>query len=252
MHNAHNTLADGIEFFYNHERNLTEALRAGYRGINVDIGICDGELRLVHSFCLLGYSSIDNSFREIATFLQENKREVLLMPTQLDFGTGGEFSLLDLEIAMPTEFTDLLYQYPGDVPWPTLQELIDADQRILFFHYNGERCSSSTNCPYGFMNWFDYAVESEFSFANAVALDDKANACRITRGDTLTGFYGVNVFTSIANEAECTILNEADFLRDHLAACAEITQRQVNLVLVDCWDNGDVLGVVHEFNEPSS
>lgn len=222
---------------------------AGYRGINVDIGVCNGALQLVHSFCQLGFSSILESFGEIVAFLRDNPREIVLMPTQLDFGTGGSFSLLELEAALPEEFLDLLYQYPGDGPWPTLQELIDANQRILFFHYNGEECTSTNSCPFGFMNWFDYAAESTFSFVDTAALDDKASACRVTRGVDSTAFYGVNVFTSITTAAACAVLNDAEFLRNHLTTCADITQRQVNVVLVDCWDTGDVLSVVHELNE---
>jgi hypothetical protein len=92
----------------------------------------------------------------------------------------------------------------------------DHDRRPLT-----ERCVSfmaNNNCPYGFMDWFDYAAESAFSFANTSALNDTKSACNVTRGIiTSTSFYGVNIFTSIANPAACAVLKEAEFVRRHIA-----------------------------------
>jgi hypothetical protein len=228
VHNAASTVANGFTILPNHQRNLTEALYAGYRGINVDIGLCNnGMLGLVHSSCYLGFANLTTTLQEIADFLLQHQREVLLMPTQLDFDTGGDFSLRQLEAVMPESFRNLLYEHPKDGrPWPLLRELIDSNQRILFFHYNGKRCdvSSMNNCPYGFMDWFDYAAESEFSLPDINALQDKDNACRITRGDpNSTSFYGINVFTSLPDPNVCAALNNAEFLRHHMEACSNIT-----------------------------
>lgn len=252
LHNAASTTADNFTLLPNHERNLSEALIAGYRGINVDIGICNGVLGLVHSTCVLGFANLTTTFAEIAAFMEKNVNEVLLMPTELNFDTGGAFSLLQMAALMPMRFRKLLYQHPNvTTPWPTLGELIDANQRILFFHYNGERCNStsSTTCPFGFMNWFDYAAESEFSFANTSALNNKESACNVTRGRSSTSFYGVNIFPRIANVQACVVLNDAEFLRTHIAACANITRRDVNLILIDCWEIGGALAVVQEYND---
>jgi hypothetical protein len=223
----------------------------------VDIGKCNnGVLGLVHATCGLGFANITKTFAEIAAFMEQNVNEVLLMPTELNFETGGAFTLREMEAAMPMSFRKLLYQHPNDTtPWPTLGGLIHTNQRILFFHYNGERCSNSSsmannnnNCPNGFMDWFDYAAESAFSFADTSALNDTKSACNVTRGITSTSFYGVNIFTRIANPAACAVLNTAEFLRQHIAACANSTQRNVNLILIDCWEIGGALTVVHEYN----
>jgi hypothetical protein len=284
VHNAASTAVDGF-ILPNHQGSIMEALQAGYRGINVDIGICRGRgnvIGLVHSSCFLGFGNLTTTFAEIASFLADNVNEVLIMPTQLDFGTGGEFTLSELAATMPRSFRDLLYEHHPKkkknnntntnttnedddnnnvtttttiTPWPTLRELIASNQRILFFHYNGERCDDNDDdtCPYGFMNWFDYAAESEYSFADIDALLDKDQACRVTRGEPLTSvsFYGVNVFTRFPNPDHCAILHSADFLRNHLTRCAAVAQRDngVNVLLVDCWNVGDVVLVVHEYNQ---
>jgi hypothetical protein len=289
VHNAASTAVDGF-ILPNHQGSIMEALQAGYRGINVDIGICRGNvIGLVHSSCFLGFGNLTTTFAEIASFLADNVNEVLIMPTQLDFGTGGEFTLSELAAIMPQSFRELLYEHHPKkkknnntnnendnnnvttttatiTPWPTLRELIASNQRILFFHYNGERCDdndddssssslSTTTCPYGFMNWFDYAAESEYSFADIDSLLDKDQACRVTRGGepstSSASFYGVNVFTRFPNPDHCAILHSADFLWNHLTRCAAVAQRDngVNVLLVDCWNVGDVVLVVHEYNQ---
>jgi hypothetical protein len=283
VHNAASTAADGF-ILPNHQGSIMEALQAGYRGINVDIGICGSGniIGLVHSSCFLGFGNLTTTFTEIASFLADNVNEVLIMPTQLDFGTGGAFTLSELAAAMPRSFRELLYEHHPQkknnntnttnenddnnnnnmtttttiTPWPTLRELIASNQRILFFHYNGERCDNDDDtCPYGFMNWFDYAAESEYSFTDIDALLDKDQACRVTRGGepstSSLSFYGVNVFTRFPNPDHCAILHHADFLRNHLTRCAAVAQRDngVNVLLVDCWNVGDVVTVVHEYNQ---
>jgi hypothetical protein len=160
---------------------------------------------------------------------------------------------------MPWAFRQLLYQHDdvSTTPWPTLGELIESNKRILFFHYNGERCdTTAATCPNGLMNWFDYAAESEYSFATIEALQDHETACRVTRGDTTSSLsssnhvlYGVNVFTNVPSPENCAAVNAAAFLRSHLTNCATIARRSmVNVLLVDCWNVGDVLSVVYEYN----
>jgi hypothetical protein len=99
------------------------------------------------------------------------------------------------------------------------------------------------------MDWFDHAAKSAFFFASTSALNDKARACNVTRGITSTSFYGVNILTRTANAADCSLLNDVAFLRSHLAVCSDIVHRDVNLILVDCWEIGGALAVVQELND---
>ena len=249
VHNANSALEDGIASFYNHERNFLAALEAGYRGINFDIGICDDELRLVHSICFLGHTSLPDALNGIVDFLEANPQEVILMPTQLTYSTGGTFSVgQDLYPFLPVRFVQQLYKDFDGTTWPTLAELIQRNQRILFFHYNGDSCDQET-CP-GMYSWFDFAAESKFEFATAEeALEP--TACETTRGSNGRGdWYGVNLFTQLPVCATETTnpLTEYDTLRTHIGQCESLTNRDVNLVIVDCWDQGDVVQVVQEYN----
>ena len=135
LHNAMSTAEDGTTFFYNHEFSLEQALEAGWRGINVDVGKCDGQIALVHGDCqLLGTRDPVQVFGNMVSFLQAHPREVIIMPIQFDSSTGGEVTLSEFwNLALQVEgFTNLLYQHPGrGAPWPTLQTLVEADTRLL-------------------------------------------------------------------------------------------------------------------------
>jgi hypothetical protein len=257
VHNAASTFADGVFLFPNHENSLEDALVAGYRGINVDIGVCGDTIRLVHGLCALGYREIVPTFSNIVRFLQENTNEVIIMPVQIDNDVGGDVTLQEIDniLQLVPGMKEIMYNHPSDATsWPTLRELITANTRILFFVYNGERCygaEATVSCPVGIHDWFQYAGESEFQFETPDQLiNDKAYACAITRGGSgLLDFYGVNVFTTIPRKRNCEELNTQANLESHLSSCSSLTgQTIVNLLLVDCWDVGDVISVVNTYN----
>lgn len=176
------------------------------------------------------------------------------MPTQINEDTGGEVTLAMLEELFDSVpgWNDRLYTHQPGQPWPTLREMSAANTTIVFFYYNnGEPCRGrgNDNCPLGFNEWFYYATESEYSFPALTDLDDPTYACQQTRG--LNGqqdFYGVNVFTQLPSPTNCQVLNTKEFLTNHMEACMAQEQRRINLLLIDCWDVGDALEVVRDYN----
>lgn len=267
LHNAHAAIADGFSIAPNHNLPLEDAVQAGYRGINVDIGKCNGEIALTHSFCFLGTRDAVKVFSWLDTWLDDNPNEVLLLPTQIDNEAGGVVTLDDIYqmLLQSGNFLQKLYVRDatnGDASsslaqdFPTLQQLIDRNQRILFFPYNGQTCAelvaeqgSSSACPTGFHDWFAYAAETQYSFNTEADVEDESLSCAITRGDASHAFFGVNVFLEFPSQTAASYLNSADFLTSHLQACAEANgEPHVSAVLVDFWDEGDVLQVVSDYN----
>ena len=256
VHNAASTAADGVLFFPNHQKSLEDALVAGFRGINVDIGICGDTMRLVHGFCAVGYREIIPTFSNIVTFLQDNPNEVVIMPVQINSDLGGTVTLQEIDnvLQLVPGMKEIMYNHPSDATsWPTLRQLIAANTRLLFFVYNGERCygaEATVSCPVGIHDWFQYAGESEFQFDSPEQLNDKSYACTITRGGSgLLDFYGVNIFTTLPARSNCEVLNAQANLESHLSSCSSVTgQMVVNLLIVDCWDVGDVITFVNTCN----
>jgi hypothetical protein len=253
VHNAGSTTEDGVTLFPNQNLKLEKALAAGFRGINIDIGKCDGEIKLVHGICFVGFRDFVEVFTDIVSFLDANPNEVLLMPVEINSDTGGAVTLDEIDAMMQnvTNLKRYMYTHDSTQSWPTMRDLIQANTRILFFQYNGESCggNSGLTCPSGLNDWFCYAEEGNFEFDTLSQFDDKSFACKATRGGTCsTDFYGVNVFETIPSASDAETLNSRSFLQDHITQCASIAGQDVNLVLVDFWDIGNVLDVVREYN----
>lgn len=238
----------------NHDRSMLEALRFGYRGLNMDLGLCNGELKLVHTTCALGTDDPAARFQEIADFItNERPNDVLMITLELNQESGGPFSVDFvagwIESRVP-DFAQLLFRGNGlgNGVWPTPNAMRAAGRAIALFHYGAEGCGA--DCPVGYLQWFQYAVETPFSFDTTTELfQNPTTSCAITRGGQGTGdLYGVNVFTRIPSSYTCQELNSPDRLQAHLQACAQETGRRVTMVLVDCWDQGDVLSVVQQLN----
>jgi len=254
-HNA-NAHAAVMNFAPNHDQNVSTALEAGFRGLSMDVGYCDDELSLVHADCLLGFSSPMETFTEIVQFLVDNPNEVLIMPIEINDNTGGKVDLNELFVVMEDSnvgnisFADLMYMHPNTATaWPTLQELIDANKRILFFIYNSDSCAV-VGCPPGFHDWFAYAAETQFSFESIDSLvDDVERACTITRGGSGTrDFFGINIFLSIPSRTAAEQFNDFVFLESHVETCSNQTGLKPNLILVDFGAIGDVLEYVQDYN----
>jgi hypothetical protein len=240
VHNAMSTQPDNFLSF-NHEDTLEDALTAGFRGINVDVGICDGQIVLFHAFCFLGTRDVVDTFSNIHNFLTQNPNEVLIVSLQIELVDLQQ--LANLLGGVPG-LTDRFYDHALGADWPTLGELIDAGTNIVLFHYNGPSCDQVV-CPPAFLDYFRFVVETEFNFQSLAQIRDQFNSCSLDRGSSgFRNFYGVNVFITLPNAAAADVLNTVGFLNPHIAACEAQTSNQVNLVLVDFWKRGNVLDYV--------
>lgn len=257
LHNAQSTVQDGFFITPNHQYNLLSALDYGYRVINLDIGRCDGDLSLVHGLCKLGTTDPSDTFRGIMQWLTKNPREVVLIPIQIDAEAGGEdepaiqLAQIYNMLNRIDGFTSRMYRKESGSEWPTLREMIEADQRILIFTYNGPVCTADdVACPPGFHDWWQFAGETKFEFADADDFADKTEACTITRGRLVAPFYALNLFTTIPSKQLATdLLNTRSFLEEHIAACSQVSSGQeVNILFVDFWEEGDVPRVVQTHN----
>jgi hypothetical protein len=259
IHNSQSTAQDGFYIAPNHQYHFLAALDYGYRALNFDIGVCnEGQYAFVHGKCQLGTMDPVKAFTDLNTWLDANPNEVVLIPLEINNDASSDLpdvdlgKLYNLLLTVPG-FTERMYQKTADSAseWPTLRELIAADQRILFFHYNGIRCDSGQiTCPPGFHDWFGLTGESKYDFMTVEELDDKESACNITRGRLKGPFYAVNDFLTIpSREDSKKYLNTKAFLQDHIQACeAENDGLDVDVVFVDFWSEGDLPEVVQLHN----
>ena len=249
LHNAMATREDGFLIAPNHQLNLEKALVGGYRAINVDIARCDGKLRLIHGRCQLGYRDPKTVFENLNTFLRKNPTEIVILVLQVVQDEGDSVHdpvTLDEIDAIMQQVQGLprrLYSHPNSTtPWPTLRELRDSSQQLMLFHYNtGGLCRDGTLlCPAGFHDWFVYAKETEFSFADVPQVNQTSRSCATTRGTSRATFLAVNNFVTLPSRSASIQLNSIDFLKYHIQACADFNEQAVNVVFVDFWSRGNL------------
>jgi len=82
-HNAMATIADGYLIAPNHRFQLEDALKAGFRGINLDVCNCGASYRFCHGICELATRDIEQVLTAINQFLEDNPNEVLYIPFEL-------------------------------------------------------------------------------------------------------------------------------------------------------------------------
>lgn len=246
VHNAHATVDNGWLFAGNHEHGLDKALLAGYRAINVDVGMCDGQLRMIHGYCRLGMLDPTEAWTNITTFLQNNPKEVVIVTIEIVTQEDEAAVTLDgLAATMPQAFLDLLYTDNPTTDFPTLQELIDIGQRVLLFHYAGPSCSEVA-CPAGLHEWFYYGAETQFENESVDAV-----TCPIDRGaNGMQYFYAINDFVTdpLPSRSAAETLNSKSFLENLIDSCGSIENRDVNVVFIDFWEVGDLVEVTQRHN----
>jgi len=260
LHNGGSSSEDGFLLAGNHQYPLEEALEAGYRGVNLDLGICGTddkmEMKIIHGKCRFGSRDPLEVFTNIGTFLRNNPREVVLMPIEVvkdDEGNAPTLQQIN-DVMIEADIIDLMYQHDvteADKDWPTLQQLIDRNERLLFFYYNSDDCNRQ-RCPDKFQEWFRYAAENRFSYEDVDAIRDTDNSCPAARG--LQGnfkFFGLNLFVTnpLPSRKAAQTINSKEFLENQIRTCTEKSGLDVNVLFVDFWSDGDVVEVVQLENQ---
>jgi hypothetical protein len=254
MHNAAATTEDGFRLLPNHEFGLERALRAGYRALELDVGRCGNDNALVffHSECILGSRPSANVWEAIDAFLTEEPTEVVILLLQMPEVDEVTLTLVDEAIQAVPGLPDRLYQHgsPG-TPWPTLGELVAADERVVLLYFNQPSCAAQVNgCPTGFHFRPDFGVETSFSFQNVGDVDDTQASCalRDSGQNGARDFYRVNAFLQLPTRGSAKTMNAYDYATDRLEACAVVAGQEVNFYAVDYWSEGNVPEVVQDVN----
>ena len=132
-HNANAAQAYGYsEFTANQTHGITQQLADGVRAFMLDVMYFQGETALCHGICDLGMTDHVGTLDEFSTFLAQNPNEVLVFLYQ------DSISMEDLEADLKESgMFPLLYIWDAEEPWPTLQTLIDQNQRLVITTEHG-------------------------------------------------------------------------------------------------------------------
>ena len=199
---------------------------------------------LCHGFCELGAVSLDSALADIRSYLVANPGAVVMIINQ-DEGVTP----VDIERAFDRAgLLDLVYRGPLG-PFPTLGEMVESGQRLVVMAEN-----DAGDVPWYHLAYAKGLQETPFRFRTAAALTEEsqvAASCRPNRGQASAPLFLLNHWvdtTPAPRPSLAAIVNERAVLLGRARRCERIRHRLPNLVAVDFYRRGDLLGVVDELN----
>ncbi len=190
---------------------------------------------LCHGFCELGAVDAEKTFREIAQFLDQNPREVLVI--DLEDYTSPEDTQ---EVIEEAGLAEHVYKGPQGPPWPTLEEMIDSGGRVLLVaeHMTGGA------------DWYrplnSTIQETPFEFKTPSEM-----TCKGGRGDRSDAILLINNWIGTdptPKPSNARIVNGYRFLLDRARRCQRQRGRFPNILNVDFYLQGDLFGAVKKLN----
>jgi hypothetical protein len=199
---------------------------------------------LCHTFCELGAVTLTSALEDLRSFLISNPGDVVVVVNQ-DEGVSPQ----DIEGAVRRAgLLDLVYR--GALgPFPTLRQMVDSDQRLVVIAENDA----------GAIPWYhpayDEAVqETPFRFTAAAELTDAKRlpeTCRPERGPASAPLFLLNHWVDTSPVPRASIageVNARDVLLRRARLCQRIRHRLPNLIAVDFYRRGDVVGAARVLN----
>ena len=199
---------------------------------------------LCHGFCELGAVPFEATLDELRTFMVENPGEVVIIINQ-DEGVAPP------DIAQAFEqagLGDLIYRGPLG-PFPTLAQMVQSDQRLVVMAEN-----DADDIPWYHLAYAQALQETPFRFKTTAALTDPTqlqSSCRPNRGPDSAPLFLLNNWvdtTPVPRPSNAATVNAYDALLRRAQTCERIRDRVANMVAVDFYRHGDVLGVVRTLN----
>ena len=197
------------------------------------------QIFLCHTLCEVGATRAVEGLRAVHRFLVRHPEEVVVLSVQ------DETSAADTEkVIRASGLVDEVYLGDARRPWPTLQELIDRDERVIVLAENHA----------GAAPWIHpqpaVVQETPFLFRSVEALE-APTTCEPNRGGTAGSLLLVNHWVDTPPAPRVTIarrVNAYAFLEPRIARCREQRGMLPNLIAVDFFREGDAARVVDELN----
>ncbi len=200
---------------------------------------------LCHTFCELGAVTLDSALAELRSFLVSNPGEVVVMINQ-DEGVSPAEMKHAFERA---GLLDLVYRGPPG-PFPTLRTMIDSGQRLVVLAEN----EADSAVPWYHLAYESALQETPYRFTTAAQLVDPSKlpaSCRPNRGPASAPLFLLNSWVDTSptpRPSLAAIVNAHEALLARARACEHIRGQIPNLIAVDFFRRGDLLGVVDALN----
>jgi hypothetical protein len=199
---------------------------------------------LCHSFCELGATRLDPVLEDLHTFLVANPGAVLVVINQ-DYVKPEDF----VEAVRDADLEQFAYTGPFDGEWPTLREMVDSNERVLFLAEN-----QAGGAPWYRLAYESITEETPYAFNKVAQLTspDRLDAsCEPNRGPEGAPLFLVNhwITTDPAPlPSNAARVNAYDPLLERARDCQRIRRHLPNLVAVNFYLRGELFRVVDRLN----
>lgn len=196
------------------------------------------ELYFCHGFCELGATRGSVLFAQIRDFLLAHPREVLVMSIE-DQVPPEQFARFVEQAGL----LDLSWKGPVD-PLPTLREMIDSGGRILWMAEQ-----DAGDVPW-YHQQFDLVQETPYDKSTLSSLLSDGG-CAPNRGKAENPLFLLNhnVSTVPPRASFAQTVNQKRTILEQVERCERVRHRKPNLIAVDFFRTGDVVGAANELND---
>jgi hypothetical protein len=199
---------------------------------------------LCHSFCELGGTPLADFLTDLHDFLVANPGEVVVVVNQ-DYLTPQDF----VGAVRDARLERMAYRGPTSGRWPTLREMIDSGQRVVFLAEN--RAGAA---PWYHLAYKAITEETPYKFSRPAQLTDRsqlAPSCRPNRGPAEAPLFLVNHWITTApvpRPSDAAKVNAYGPLLRRVQECMRERRHFPNLVAVNFYRRGALERVVDTLN----
>ena len=191
---------------------------------------------LCHGFCEIGSAPLVPELEEVRDFLRGNPEEVLVMVIE-DYAPPDSIAA-DFEKAGLAQY---VYRGPITAPLPTLRSLIEAGTPLVVFLESG-----APGVPWLYPAFDGAIMETPYTFH-----EPQEFSCKANRGGSNALLFQINHWiesTPAPKPSNAEIVNAHDFLLKRARQCMKQRKHLPNIIAVDFYGVGDLVGVVRELN----
>lgn len=242
----------------NQKLRIDQQLERGVRGFMLDVHDSGGELKVCHGVCtdIVGrVAPLQTDLRTISRFLQANPRAVVTVHLEMTDGVDRA-DLVRFIAAYPDALRFLFNptdpRWKAHTDWPTVAEMIAANQRLVLMQDRRETAGAYNDKVYLFYDR-DIVVQNTFSIGATIGTHDYTCSSRwadipLDRKTGLRGWqrlFLMNHFHTVPEYYHADADNHWDTIAARVQDdCGPKARREPNFIAVDFVDRGDVLEYV--------
>ena len=212
--------------------------RLGYKGTG------KRGIYLCHTFCELGATPLGDGLDDIHQFLVTHPGEVVVVVNQ-DYVTPADI----VKAVDDAGLSSYMFTPPSGSEWPSLQEMIDSDHRLIMLAEN-----EAGAAPWYQLAYKRLVEETPFTFGRASLLTTKsklAASCEPNRGPQSAPLFLINHWVStdpLPRPSDAEKVNAYKPLLARARDCEQIRHHLPNLLAVNFYKRGDLFKVVNTLN----